>query len=650
LLCIIALAALIFIIKLYKENQRLAQEQLNKISEEIQLVDEDENVAASSYDGIVFNEINEEGSVELYNSSSQITLTGMSLLLDGELVMTITEETSLDKGDTLLLEFGRAFSVDERHILSLVDDEGSVVRAQVIEPAVSEEEMSFSYPAGFYSGALELEINIPDGMEVYYTLDGTTPTTDSTLYEKPINITNRTGSNYTYASYELNGYEPSSIYMGTVVRAILVNSKGKTIQEKTASYYIGIGNNSSLANIPVISITTDPDNLFDYFEGIYVKGRSFYDHVAEGTSGVDANYYYEDKRSAYIEYYEPNKDLTYEGDVEINVVRDYSVTAAQKSIKVTGEGAWAGSSLEQFFNSETQDFTLETNKRDNDSKTREYLINDLLEDTEVGTANLMPCTVFVDGEYWGLYMIRQKYDTKYFEEKYGITDEYVILAERGYVEDYLYRDEYIEFYNQAVSIDMSEDENYQWAKDNMDIQSYLDYFCASMYVADVDYGTELTYAWKTASVGSSEYADGRWRWLLSNLDYTAANNRAGNAAVDSIDTYLQTSVREDLLFRSLLRSDEFRSQLKETMQNMIDNVFESSRVEAKLLSISDRIGKAVAKTYERFNGYTSTEFYSGLTKTIQSFFENRGYYMSIYTQEIDGLEERFISLEGNQNE
>jgi hypothetical protein len=658
LLCIVAIVALIYILKLHKDNQQLAYEQLNEINEQIQQGEYDNgtNVATSAYDGIAFNEINREGSVELYNnSSSQVNLKGMSILLDGNVVMTIDDDMNIEKNSTLLLEFGKELQATSRYILSLVDEEGNVVRAQVV-PAVeseAEDKMTFSLPAGFYQGAIELEINIPDGglagMEVYYTLDGTTPTTDSTKYESPISIVNKSGSNYTYASCENNGYTPSSIYRGTVVRAILVDASGKTVQEMTSSYYIGIGSNSDLADIPVISITTEPDNLFDYFDGIYVKGRKYEDVIASGSNGTNANYYQDNIKTAHIEYFEANKDLTYYGDVELSMALDYSTTTPQKSFKIYGDGAWEGSGLEQFFDDETKEFVLQTNRRDNDSKTREYLVNELLEETSVGTANLMPCTVFIDGEYWGLYMIRQAYDSKYFEDEYGITDEDIVLAKDGYVKDYDYRDEYSDFYNYIISVDMSEDENYQWAKDNMDMQSYLDYFCANMYLANVDYGVEEAYAWKTATVGSSQYADGKWRWIVGKLDYAMASSATNGAATSSIDTFLQTGVREDLMFRSLLRNDEFRAQLKETMQNMSDNVFEPSKVADKLSDISAKIGKAVANSYERFFAYPNTDFYTNLTKTIQDFFDNRGRYMAVYTQEIDELEERYISLEVSED-
>mgnify|MGYP002905530020 CR=1 FL=1 len=57
-----------------------------------------------------------------------------------------------------------------------------------------------------------------------------------------------------------------------------------------------------------------------------------------------------------------------------------------------------------YFNDVSNVLEIQTNRRDNESKAREYLVNDLLEDTQVGTQQLTPCVLFINGEYWGGYM------------------------------------------------------------------------------------------------------------------------------------------------------------------------------------------------------------------------------------------------------
>lgn len=677
-LCMVALAALVIILLVSRKFNQQAQEQLNEINEQIH----QENVTdgAGSYVELVINEVNQKGWIELYNSGKEnINLKDMVFLLDGKEVLTIKQDRILEPAVLVAVDMETTLQTGEQHVVMIRDAEGNVVRSLVVpglekkesygcvsdgsaamsfqsaskgasntdENMIKKDELLFSVPGGFYADAIQLEISVPGGTDVYYTLDGTQPTTESERYKEAITIQNRSGSNYIYASNELDGYAPTSVYMGTVVRAAAVNAKGKVVQELTASYYIGIGDNSDLADIPVISITTDPDNLFDYFEGIYVKGRSYEDVVASGVGEVGGNYYEDWTKTAHIEYFESSKDKTYEGDVELSVLKDCSLTTPQKGFSLQGDksGVWDGSGLQQYVDQETDTFCIQANKRDNRSKAREYLANKLLEATSVGTAKLTPCTVFVDGEYWGLYTMRQPYDSQYFKTYYGIKEEEIILAKDGKVSDPDYKNAYSDFVDYVTSHDMSRDEEYQKVTRMMDMQSYLDYFCANMYLANVDYGTEEAYAWRTVSQGDGTYADGKWRWIIGKLDCSMDTAEANGAASSSIDTFLQQGVGEDELFRALLKSKEFQKQLKSTMENMAENIFAPDQVEQELSRISAEIEKAATSSYERFFAYPNETFYQDQIQRIQTFFEERGEYILIYAEELDDLDKRLREYE-----
>ena len=65
---------------------------------------------------------------------------------------------------------------------------------------------------------------------------------------------------------------------------------------------------------------------------------------------------------------------------------------------------------------------------------------------------------------------------------------------------------------------MSLESNYEQLQLQMDVQSYLDYLCANMYIANIDYGIEESYAWKTSMTGQGKYEDGRWRWIIGKTN------------------------------------------------------------------------------------------------------------------------------------
>lgn len=673
-LCIIALAALVLILQKSKKSEEQQQQQLSEISEQIQQEGiTSTGVDKTPYAELLINEVNQEGWIELYNSSKKdIALRGFSLEVDGE-QQQLPQEIQVPACGLVVLEAGKALGETEHTVLSLVSGEGEKICSLTV-PALLEKEsygctqdgtpeksyqkaskgdpnqeenvilkegLSFSIPGGFYTDAISLEITAPEGTKVYYTLDGSTPTTESSLYQEAISIANRSGSNYQYVSLAMSDYVPSSIYMGTVVRAIAVDDSGNIIQDETESYFIGLGKNSDLYDMPVISVTTDPVNLFDYFEGIYVPGRSKEDAIVMNSEAGNAgNYWNLWSKEAHIEYFENNKAKTYEGSVNLSILQDYSIENRQKGFKATGteEGAWKGSGLYEYFNEGSKTLLLQTNKRDNVSKLREYLANELLSTTEVGTSSAKPCIVFIDGEYWGAYMLHEVFDETYVKRQYGLDDDTKVLIEKNDVfNNWDHHALYDEFYEFVTSNDMSIQENYDQVNKMMDVQSYLDYFCANVYLANADYGSEEGCMWRTISVGDG-YADGRWRWSVGKLDNAMNNSIESKRTTATIDTYKMPEIAQDEIFVSLFRNAEFRSQLEITMKKMADEIFEYSRVETAINTISARNEKMILSSYERFYGQNADNVYKKELEDIKSFFADRAEYILLYTEEIMNME------------
>lgn len=675
-LCLVALLALFFILQKSKETEQIEQQQLNEIQTSIEQSGEitSENLnKKEDLSGIVINEVNQEGWIELYNTGNvQTNLGGMSLCINGEKVGEIPADASIEAESVYVFETGSILGTERNNVFTLKDKNDNQVSTMIVPQLLSRESyghsesgslqvaylmpskdeinvkdnvilkdtLTFSVLGGFYDGAISLEINVPKGTDVYYTLDGSDPTTESQKYENTIKIENRSGSNYSYAGIVNNGYKPSRISMGTVVRAIAVNTKGEVVEECTESYFIGIGNNSNLVNLPVISLTTDPDNLFDYFEGMYIQGKYYEEDLALGIGDTfNANYLMNWEKDAHIEFFEDNKDKSFAGKINLSMLRDYSMSTPQKGFLAKGieEGAWKGSTLYRYFDDVSNRLKIQANKRDNDSKAREYLVNELIKNTAVGYVDMIPCSLFINGEYWGGYTLRAPMDELYFSRHYGITDEHVIIAKDEVVEEYGYRDSYTQLLEFVSMRDMSLDTNYEQLKTMMDIQSYLDYFCVNMFIANADYGIDETYAWKTVTIGENEYADGRWRWIVGKLDNSMNTSSARGMATSSINTYLLQEVREDVLLRSLIKNDEFKSQLQKTMSRLAEEVFTYEMVETKLEEITSVIEKMATSSYERFYGSPSSSFYEENKKMILKFYAERPEYILYYTENIDEI-------------
>ena len=146
--------------------------------------------------------------------------------------------------------------------------------------------VSFSTESGFYESDCDITLSCnADGAKIYYTLDGSIPTEGSTLYEAPIHVTNRTSEpNVLSAQTGIspgNSYVPPfSVDKGTVIRAIAYLPDGTATNVYNGTYFVGI-DRTKYADVPVVSLITDFDNLFDYETGIYTLGKTYDDFVSD---------------------------------------------------------------------------------------------------------------------------------------------------------------------------------------------------------------------------------------------------------------------------------------------------------------------------------------------------------------------------------
>jgi hypothetical protein len=138
-------------------------------------------------------------------------------------------------------------------------------------------ELSFSHSAGFYDES-QMFIGVysnDNDVDIYYSLDGTEPNTDSYLYTSPIFIQGN-----------------------KVVRAASYKSGWLNSPIKTATFIL---DNDSYG-LPTIFLSTAPENFFDYYTGIYVMGpnaSSDYPHFG-------ANFWEDWEKPIYVEVLETN--------------------------------------------------------------------------------------------------------------------------------------------------------------------------------------------------------------------------------------------------------------------------------------------------------------------------------------------------------
>lgn len=198
-------------------------------------------------------------------------------MLDSVAVPALTYNTSYGRTGEKKTEWARMTPT-----AGYSNDGAQVLKAEELAKPV------FSAESGFYSQAFEVSIEAPEGTVIYYTLDGSDPTMESSVYEQPLLIGDASRQENLYAARTdlspTNGYTPPfPVDKATVVRAVAYDPKRDVISRiETKSYFVAFDQKTKYADYPVISLVTDPDNLFDPDTGIYTNGAALEDYKEKG--------------------------------------------------------------------------------------------------------------------------------------------------------------------------------------------------------------------------------------------------------------------------------------------------------------------------------------------------------------------------------
>ena len=147
---------------------------------------------------------------------------------------------------------------------------------------------TFNLKSGFYNGdSITLEISIQDPEAIiYYTLDGSDPTINSTIYTNFITLKDKSFeeniySEITNVTADKNHGPKEKIKKANIVSAMAKLSSGTFTPIISRTYFVGLNRKELYGDVPIISIITDPQNLFDYEKGIYMMGKMYDDWIKE---------------------------------------------------------------------------------------------------------------------------------------------------------------------------------------------------------------------------------------------------------------------------------------------------------------------------------------------------------------------------------
>lgn len=414
---------------------------------------------------------------------------------------------------------------------------------------------------------------------------------------------------------------------------------------------------STGTDLAVMSITMNYDDLFDYETGIYVRGKKFDEALekeiasnnrfdAEASRKIAANYNQrgrEWEREAHVEFYEANSEgmvQQFSQDCGIRIQGNYSRSDLQKGFRLYARKSYGKKNFKyNMFGDKATDETgapidkfgsLVLRAGGNCAFTSKY--NDtywqkVAAEVACSTKASRACVVYLNGEYWGLYVLEEDYSDDYFEDHYGVNKDDVVLYKgdaetysRGYKLDLgeppadqinnvnYYFDDLKRFLR--THKDLKNQADYDELAKIVDVDSIMDYFAVESWINNKwDWPGKNWSMWKTKNVDpNNPYADGKWRFCLYDIEFGGVSGE-GDAYVNTIkeDNYKPMGLLDQdttnpavKCFALLMTNESFNDKFCARLQEFSNTYFEKETALSILTGLEKEYGPLFDQFYDRY--------------------------------------------------
>tara|TARA_B110000908_G_C10263637_1_gene461430 strand:+ start:2177 stop:4450 length:2274 start_codon:yes stop_codon:yes gene_type:complete len=454
-----------------------------------------------------------------------------------------------------------------------------------------------SHTSGYYASPFTLELTAnSDNTEIRYTLNGSLPTAESQVFSQlDLGILEAINEGISYipttpleGPYQLEILKwktPTEVKRCHVIRYASFSGEEMLSEVHTSTYFIG-PQMSEAYSFPVVSLVTDSLNLFDYETGIYIPGER---HDIEGWNWWPYGNYHnrgrEWEREMHISYFHENGKLALETKAGMRMRGLGSTSNSQKSfnvyfrdeygLDVVDLSLFPDSASEKFkrltFRNSGQDF-LQTHFKD-------PLLQRIAAPLDLDLQAFKPAVLYINGEYWGIHNIREKYDKHHFNYQYGVdADEVNVLEICGEIDEGD-NTEYLDLLAYLDDHSLEDEENYSYVSDRVDISNLIDFQIAEIYFANYDWPCNNFKIWK------SNAPESKWRFLIFDLDLSFGFSENSAPSVLSLEHASSESNDwpncpcSNKVFRKLLENENFRNRFVERFAYCQKNVFDAPIIE-----------------------------------------------------------------------
>ena len=231
---------------------------------------------------------------------------------------------------------------------------------------------------------------------------------------------------------------------------------------------------------------------------------------------------------------------------------------------------------------------------------RNQLTGDLAREAGGFASQTRPVLVYLNGELWGIYNLRERIDDRYLAENFQIDDPDLLVGFEADLEA-SYGD--LEHWGSLPAVCrgqcLRDPDDYAYLQTQINLDNFIDYNLFQIITANADWPHSNQLKFR-------ERAGGQWHWMFWDSDY--AFGLMPDSYIEK-DMFARVLEQEDalqqeaaLLLEKLLQNPEFKNRFLARLSDLLNTVFLPQKVEAQVTIIAAQLEQDIVFEIIRWPG------------------------------------------------
>ncbi|MBD3635800.1 MAG: CotH kinase family protein [Crocinitomicaceae bacterium] len=420
--------------------------------------------------------------------------------------------------------------------------------------------------------------------------------------------------------------------------SVRLKKEGEYSSQKVYNYY---DTEQCTKNVAFINIPES--DLFDWNKGLMIYGKA-----SEQDEGFNKMWWYRSanfvqrgidwERRANFQYFEDGK-LELDQDVGFRISGNASRYFPQKSFRLYARGMYDKKKFKYRFwgdyESKKHESLLFRNSGNDNEKTMfaDAFIHDISRELNVAVQAAVPVTVFINGNYWGIYNLRQRVEAYTIAKKEDVkTSEVTILycevdGNEAKLKDgseevqEQYQNMIDELRNKEIDA-----KTYKSLAEVINVGSFIDYIILETFFGNDDWSHNNTVWYKAG--------DKKWKWMINDMDVSMAYPGEHHLQINLFHRMKRISSLTAVLFNALSTNNEFLERFKTRAKEVLEHELSEQRLLSVFEKHKQRYQNDIHYQINRWRMIASIKEWEANCQKNTDFLVKR---RSIYLKQIEEL-------------